>query len=133
MQGSRPTIRVVSAEIQRDGCYLITQRLASAVLPLLWEFPGGRVRAGESDLEALVRAVHHRVGAHVVPEAKVLEVHHDYPDYTVALCVYRCSIVSGEPAPRSVHDLAWVEPDAFSSYEFPGADYKTVELLLQDG
>ena len=40
-------IRVVTAEIRRDGTYLITQRLPSSILPLLWEFPGGRVREGE--------------------------------------------------------------------------------------
>ena len=51
----KPHVRVVAAEIQRDGLYLITQRRESAVLPLLWEFPGGRVEEGEADAEALRR------------------------------------------------------------------------------
>ena len=131
--GSKPTIRVVSAEIQREGRYLITQRSASAVLPLLWEFPGGRVREGESDFAALVRAAKHRIGVQVVPEGKVLEVSHEYSDYVVVLCVYHCSLLSGEPFPSSVHDLAWVEPEEFGNYTFPDADEKTVTLLLESG
>ena len=61
MTGQTPTIRVVSAEIAVEGRYLITQRSAHAVLPGLWEFPGGRVREGESDAQALVRAVSGRL------------------------------------------------------------------------
>ena len=51
------TIRVVAAVLERDGQYLITQRRASAVLPLMWEFPGGRVEAAETDQQALKRLV----------------------------------------------------------------------------
>ena len=59
------TIRVVAAVLERDGRYLITQRRSSAVLPLLWEFPGGRVEEGETDAHALKREVSHRLGAEI--------------------------------------------------------------------
>lgn len=130
MGAPRP-LRVVSAEIQRDGRYLLTQRSAHAVLPLLWEFPGGRVRDGESDLEALGRAVEHRIGTRIESGERVLEVRHDYPDYSVVLVVYRVEI-SGEPTAQAVEGMAWVEPEHFGEYTFPGADQKTVELLLSD-
>ncbi|HHO53025.1 MAG TPA: NUDIX domain-containing protein [Deltaproteobacteria bacterium] len=130
MGAARP-LRVVSAEIQRDGRYLLTQRSAHAVLPLLWEFPGGRVRGGEEDLEALARAVEHRIGVRIDGGERVLEVRHDYPDYSLILVVYRVEI-SGEPAARAVEALAWVEPERFGDYTFPGADQKTVDLLLTD-
>ncbi len=51
----RRKIRVVGAMIEQDGKYLITQRPPTASLPNLWEFPGGRVEAGETDEEALAR------------------------------------------------------------------------------
>ena len=51
------TIRVVAAVLSRDGRYLITQRRPTAALPLLWEFPGGRVEPGESDSDALKREI----------------------------------------------------------------------------
>ena len=59
------TIRVVAALVERDGRYLITQRRENAVLPLLWDFPGGRVEEGESDEAALAREVGERLGANV--------------------------------------------------------------------
>jgi 8-oxo-dGTP diphosphatase len=124
-------VRVVSAEIQRDGAYLITQRSAKAILPLLWEFPGGRVREGETDQAALARAVKHRLGVDVAVRERVLEVRHDYPDYSVVLAVYRCELGGGEPAPQAVNAIAWVLPEAFVDYPFPGADQKSVEALLE--
>ena len=62
-----PTIRVVAAVIERDGRYLITQRRPTAVLPLMWEFPGGRVEPGETDADALRREVAHRLGVDIEP------------------------------------------------------------------
>jgi 8-oxo-dGTP diphosphatase len=59
------TIRVVAAVIEREGSYLITQRRPAAVLPLLWEFPGGRVEEGETDTAALKREVLHRLGVDI--------------------------------------------------------------------
>ena len=126
-----PVIRVVSAEIQRDGRYLLTQRAAKAVLPLLWEFPGGRVREGESDEDALIRSVRYRDGVALSVEGKVLEVKHSYPDYDVVMVVYRCSIGEESPYAATVQSVAWVSPDAFGDYPFPGADQKTVAKLLE--
>jgi 8-oxo-dGTP diphosphatase len=131
--GERSDIRVVSAEIQRGGRYLITQRSARAVLPMLWEFPGGRVRDGESDEEALVRCVRERVGVVVAVERQLLEVTHGYDHYGVTLRVYRCTLAEEvHPWPENVAALAWVAPEDFGDYAFPSADQKTVELLLRD-
>lgn len=128
------TIRVVSAEIQRDAKWLICQRSARAVLPLLWEFPGGRVRPGESDADALERAVQSRVGVRPRVGGRLLEVAHDYPDYRVVLAVYRCTIDAGdEPWAENVAALAWVGADELADYPFPGADQHTVGLLLREG
>ena len=67
---SRRTIRVVAAVVQRNDRYLITQRRATAVLPLLWEFPGGRVEDGESDA-AVVGAVEKVARERGVPMAQI--------------------------------------------------------------
>ena len=128
----KPLVRVVSAEIRRDGCYLITQRRAEAVLPLLWEFPGGRVHDGEAPAEALQRAVRMRIGAQVEVGEHVLTVSHEYANYTVELSVFRCSLGGEEPWADGVAALAWVEPENLEDYPFPGADQQTVDLLLRD-
>ena len=130
----RPTIRVVSAEIERDGRWLIVQRSARAVLPMLWEFPGGRVREGETDPEALERSVRERIGVEVTVGGRILEIEHAYDAWSVLLAVYRCKLAPGaDPWAENVAALAWVLPEDLADYPFPGADQKTVELLLRAG
>lgn len=124
-------IRVVSAEIWREGRILLTQRSAHAVLPLLWEFPGGRVREGESDADALTRCLRARLGVTPRVGAAMMEVHHCYDTYSVNLAVYQVELDEGDsPVPVGVEDLAWAAPEDLESFAFPEADQQTVELLL---
>ena len=127
---SKPHIRVVAAEIEQDGHYLITQRNPHAVLPLLWEFPGGRVEQGESDSQALARELKEGMGIEVAVGERSLSVSHEYERYTLDLMVYRASIEEGEPKCLKVHAIQWVKPSDFSKYKFPGADQATVDQLL---
>lgn len=126
----KPHIRVVAGEIERGGRYLITQRRPQARMPLLWEFPGGRVEAGESDQAALVRELKEELGIKVEVGPLSLHVTHEYEGYTLDLLVYRAT-TSDEPRALRVHDLRWVEPSEFDQYEFPGADQRTVDALLE--
>lgn len=128
----QPRVRVVTAEIEQNGAFLITQRRAEAALPLLWEFPGGRVHEGETDQDALKRCLQDRLGVGAVVSHKVLEVAQEYPNYRLDMAVYRCGL-TGEPTPVRVKDIAWVRPGEFDLYEFPKADQQTIELLLEDG
>ena len=128
----QPRIRVVTAEIEQKGAFLITQRRAEAALPLLWEFPGGRVHEGESDTDALKRCLQDRLGVGTVISHKVLEVSQEYSSYRLDMIVYRCGL-TGEPQPVRVKDIAWVHPGEFDLYEFPKADQQTIELLLGEG
>jgi 8-oxo-dGTP diphosphatase len=125
----RPHIRVVAAEIERDGRYLITQRRPEASMPLLWEFPGGRVEPGETDQQALRRELQEEMAIDVHVGELSLHVAHEYEGYTLDLLVYRAT-TSDEPKPLRVHDLRWVAPTEFDQYEFPGADQRTVDALL---
>ena len=113
------SIRVVSAEIQIDGRYLICQRYAKAVLPLLWEFPGGRVRDGQTDQERLIEAVSHRIGVEATVGELLLEKVHTYADYEVTLVVYRCKI-DGKPWAHHVNSVAWVAPETSPTTPSPG-------------
>lgn len=127
-----PCVRVVTAEIQREGRYLINQRKATAVLPLLWEFPGGRVREGESDEVALKRAVRERNGVNVEIGEQLLVTVHEYEEWRVELVVYRCGLTQTEPFAHNVAAIAWAEPEDFEDYAFPGADQTTIEALLRE-
>ena len=82
---AKKLIKVVAAVIERDGRYLITQRKPTAVLPLLWEFPGGRVEDGESETAALVREVVGRIGSEVSVFEKLGDHFHEYDAYDVLM------------------------------------------------
>ena len=124
------TIRVVAAIIEHGGRYLVTQRRPSAVLPLLWEFPGGRVEDGEGDRDALRREVLHRIGVGVEPGKLVSFVSHPYERYVVDLYLYECQLLEGEPSPVNVNDFRWVTSAEFDQLSFTPADEASMSKLL---
>jgi 8-oxo-dGTP diphosphatase len=125
------TIRVVAAVVERDGRYLITQRREQAVLPLLWEFPGGKVEAGERDEDALVRELRERIDAHATIGRKIGEKHHVYDGYEVALALYAATLDERHPIRAvRVKDVRWVASEEFERYPFPDADQRTMDQLL---
>jgi 8-oxo-dGTP diphosphatase len=126
----RRKIRVVGAMTEKDGRYLITQRSPTSSLPLLWEFPGGRVEAGETDEAALARELREEMGIEVDVGDRVIHVEHAYEAYDVDFCVYRCRLRSGPIQHLRVYDHRWVRPDELDEYEFPPADEKSIAKLL---
>lgn len=127
------TIRVVAAVISEDGRYLITRRRPNALLPLLWEFPGGRVEDDETDELALAREFGHRLGAEVRVGTMISSVQHPYERYTVELRLYECELVSSELEARAVHEYRWVTSEEFDDYPFTPADEASMTKLLGEG
>lgn len=130
MTSPPPRIRVVAAVVARDGRYLITQRRPNAVLPLLWEFPGGRVEEGEDDGDALTREIQHRLGVAIAVGECIGFESHDYERYGVDLYTYDCELLTEHLEPRAVHAFAWVTSDEFDRYEFTPPDEASVAKLL---
>jgi 8-oxo-dGTP diphosphatase len=129
-EGDRKTIRVVAAVVSRDGRYLITQRRETAVLPLLWEFPGGRVEPGENDEAALARELRERLDADVRVGTMISYVRHVYERYTVDLHLYECELLSAALACKAVRSYEWVRSDEFDRYRFTPADEASMTHLL---
>lgn len=126
----RRKIRVVGAMIEQDGRYLITQRPPTATLPLLWEFPGGRVEPGETDQAALARELREEMGIAVEVGDRCIHVEHAYESYDIDFCVYRCRLTAGPIRNIRVHAHCWVRPEELDGYEFPPADEKSIAKLL---
>ena len=133
MPSKRKTIRVVAALVEREGQYLITQRRETAVLPLLWDFPGGRVEDGESDEAALAREVGERLGASVKVGQLISFVNHPYEKYAVDLYLYECTLISDQLHCRAVKEYAWVTSKEMESYSFTPVDEASMSKLLGEG
>src|SRR5260221_11773045 len=118
---ARGTIRVVAAVVPKNERYLITQRRPNAVLPLLWEFPGGRVDEGETDQAALEREVLERLGARVEVGQLISFVSHPYEHYSVDLHLYECKLKDDAIHAKAVNDFRWVTSGDFDRYPFTPA------------
>ena len=85
----KTVLRVVAAEVERDGQFLITQRREQALFPLYWEFPSGKVETGESDEFALARELNERLGVKVEVGECTMFVKQEHEEYTLDFHVYQ--------------------------------------------
>jgi 8-oxo-dGTP diphosphatase len=116
--------------IAEEGRYLITQRRSTAVLPDLWEFPGGRVENGESDARALSREIDERLGVKVEVGQMISFVSHPYEHYTVDLFLYECRLVTRALTALGVQAFRWIRSDQFDQFSFAPADEASMSQLL---
>lgn len=127
------TVRVVAALIPgpRDGQrFLVQQRLPGGSRALLWEFPGGKVEAGETDEAALARECREELDVELSVGRRLWEGRHAYPDLTVELVLYGARLVSGEPKPLGAHALAFKTPAEMQSLPFCEADIPLLDDLV---
>ena len=123
-------ISVVAAVIEQDDRFFLTRRHAGTHLEGLWEFPGGKVDPGESHPDALRREIREELDADVDVQELLFDITHEYPDRTVALYFYRCSL-QGEPRPLLGQEMRWVERGELRSLGFPPADAELITLLSE--
>jgi 8-oxo-dGTP diphosphatase len=109
-----------------NGKILIARRADTQHQGGLWEFPGGKVEAGESVEAALGRELKEELGIVVEAARPLIKVQHDYPDKHVLLDVWEVSAFSGEPHGAEGQPLAWVSPRELADYAFPEANQPIV-------
>jgi 8-oxo-dGTP diphosphatase len=106
-------IEVAAAVIERaDGSFLLAQRPAGKVYAGYWEFPGGKIEAGESPPEALARELHEELGIEVARAFPWITRVYTYPHGTVRLHFFRITSFRSEPHPREGQAIAWQRLDA---------------------
>lgn len=118
-----------AAIIDADGKVLISLRAANVHQGGLWEFPGGKVEAGESRLEALDRELYEELGIHVEKSEPLIQITHAYPEKTVVLDVYKVTAYRGRAVGREGQPVRWVFPSEMDSREFPAADVPIITAL----
>ena len=134
-QGAAPaaalkTIRVVAAALyDAQGRVLIADRPAGKHMAGRWEFPGGKVGAGESDRDALARELHEELGVVMTDGRHLMELVHDYPDRRVELQMWIVNGFTGEPQGLDGQRLKWVAPARLSDEDILEADRPFIEAL----
>src|SRR5688572_7071242 len=124
-------IIVAAAIIRRDEHILLTRRRPGTHLANMWEFPGGKVEAGESLAAALRRELHEELGIDTDVRDEFYTAIHHYPAKSVHLHFFNCTIIEGEPQPLEVAEFRWVKPADFHAYQFPEADFELIERLVR--
>ncbi len=94
-----------------------------------WEFPGGKLHAGETEYAALVRELAEELGVEVSGAQRMLELAHDYPERRVELCMWRITAYRGEPRSLDGQALKWVAPRDLANEDILEADRPIVEAL----
>ena len=125
-------VEVVAALVWDGPRFMICQRPAHKARGLLWEFVGGKVEAGETKREALIRECREELAVEVEPGEVFFEVDHVYPDLTVHLTLFDAKIVRGEPQLLEHADLRWILPAEIPNYDFCPADEEILKKIRRE-
>ena len=126
-------IEVVAAIIaDQQGNLLISLRPEHLHQGGLWEFPGGKIEAGETAQQALRREIAEELGIEVVDASLFQQLEFDYPDKSVALSFWRVERFSGSPESLEGQEIRWITPQQLREFQFPAANQPIVERLLAE-
>ena len=122
---------VVAALIWQDDKFMICQRPAHKARGLLWEFVGGKVEAGETKEEALVRECREELDVLLSVGDVFMDVTHQYPDLIVHLTLFNATIANGKPKMLEHNDIQWITPQEIPNYAFCPADEEILEKIIE--
>jgi 8-oxo-dGTP diphosphatase len=124
------TVVVVAAVIEEHDRFLLTRRQEGVHLAGMWEFPGGKIDSAETHDAALRREIREELDTDVLVHGLVFHTTHAYPDRTIALYFYRCTL-AGTPRPLLGQEMRWVARSELTTLGFPPADEELIRLLTE--
>jgi len=120
-------VEAVVGVIEADGRILIQRRPAKGLLAGLWEFPGGKMRPGETRRRALAREIREETGAEIASARYFMTVDHSYTNHNVTLHAFLCTL-RRRPSPAPAR-LKWVRRGGLGRYPFPSGSAKIIRRL----
>lgn len=122
------TVKVVAAIIIRDGKIFATQR-GYGEFKDGWEFPGGKIEAGESPEEALAREIREELDTEISVDRYFSTIEYDYPDFHLSMRCYFCSVISGKLTLLEHEAAKWLGPEELDSVAWLPADISILPQL----
>ena len=126
-----PQYHIAVGVVFKNGKVLITRRKAEGLLGGLWEFPGGKIKDGESAAAACIREIREEVNLDVQIERHLAQVKRAYTHFKIVMDVFCCKYVSGRVYLRGPAAFRWIRLDEYKNYPFPKANHKFIPLLMK--
>lgn len=124
-------INVVGAVIIKDDLILCAQRSLKAGLPGSWEFPGGKIEAGETPREALAREIREELHADITVGEQVATTTHEYPFGEVTLTTFYCELISDGVTLTEHETVKWLAAEELETLEWAPADVPAVQSIIR--
>ncbi|ARJ50690.1 (deoxy)nucleoside triphosphate pyrophosphohydrolase [Staphylococcus lutrae] len=128
----KKTIHVVGAIIMDQDKVLCAQRSESMSLPLLWEFPGGKIEPGESKIEALKREIREEMACDLEIGAEVTTTEHEYDFAIIVLTTFRCKLKDTRPTLKEHRAIEWCDKAELHRLEWAPADIPAVDIIVSE-
>jgi len=124
-----PQYHIAVGVVYKNGKTLITKRKEKGLLGGLWEFPGGKIKNGETAQQACIREIKEEVNLEVEVLSHLTQVKHAYTHFKIVMEVFRCRYVSGRIKLNGAVDYRWIKFTEIEKYPFPKANHKFIPLL----
>jgi 8-oxo-dGTP diphosphatase len=123
-------LQVVAAILERNGRVLICRRRADQAHPLQWEFPGGKVEAGETAADAVARELREELGIEATAGPEIARYEYTYPGKTPILLLFlRVAAFRGEPRNVIFEEMCWAYPEDLAQFDFLEGDREFLGVL----
>lgn len=123
-------LHVTCAIIEHNGRVLSAKRSETMSMAHKWEFPGGKIRTGESREDGLLREIMEELAMVVSIRRALSPCTHDYGDVTVTLYPFVCGVEKGTPICREHSAIVWLDPEDLPSLDWAEADIPVVRAYL---